>query len=134
MKVKEIASLVEGNILGDESLEISGVTSTEFPKNGYLSFVNEAGQLRELENSAIPCFIAPLESASESKTLIRVKNPKKAWAQILSVFCPPKKFKPGISEKAFVNPSAELAPDVTVEPFVYIGENVKIGKGSVIPG
>jgi len=132
MKVKEIANLLEGNILGDESLEISGVTSTEFPKEGYLSFVNETGQLQELENSITPCFIAPLESTSKNKTLIRVKNPKKAWAQILSVFCPPRKFKSGVSEKAFVNPSAELASDVTVEPFAFIGERVKIGKGSVI--
>lgn len=35
----------------------------------------------------------------------------------------------GISERAYVDPKAELGRDVVVEPFAYIAGNVKIGEG-----
>lgn len=37
-----------------------------------------------------------------------------------------------ISNLAYVSPKAELGNDVTVEPFAYIDEHVKIGDGTVI--
>lgn len=132
MQIKEIAKIVEGVIQGNDLLDIQGVTSADFPKEGFISFINDPAKIKEAESSLIPCFLAPPETTSDKKTLIIVKNPKKAWAELLTIFCPPRKYKPGISEKAFVSAGVSVDPSATIEPFVFIGERVKIGKGTVV--
>lgn len=70
--------------------------------------------------------VAPIES----KTLIRVKKPKVALAEVGNHFFVEKP-KQGIHPTAIINPDAKLGNDVTVGPYCVIGKAV-IGDGCII--
>lgn len=128
----EIAGIVQGTVKGNESLEIRGITSIDLPREECITFVGEQELIEDLENTPISCVLAPPGSASREKTLIIVKNPKAAWARLLSLFYPPRAYPGTVSNKAWISPSAQLGEGVTIEPFVYIGERVRIGSRTTI--
>lgn len=130
--VQEIASLIQGIVVGDGGLVISGITNRESPAAGHITFVQEIKYLKELENSDISCLIVPPQVAASSKTIIQCKHPKLAWAKLLSVFFPPDGFSQTVSDRAVISKTAKLGKNVTVEAYALIGENVEIGDESVI--
>lgn len=132
MKVKDIAQKVKGQVIGNENLEITGITNIENPQAGHIAFINQAEQIKDIENTAISCLFAPAGTQSAKTTLIIVDNPKLVWAQALAVFIPPRQYPSGISAQAFVDPSAQIGDQVTIEPFVYVGKKVKIGNNTVL--
>lgn len=66
------------------------------------------------------------------KTLIVVKNPKKALAIVGNTFFVDN-YQSGIHETSVVNSEADIANDVTIGPYSIIGR-ARIGRGTVIAG
>ena len=130
--LREIAKLTGGTVLGNDTLRISGITNSENPKPGFITFIQDPKHLKDLEASDIGCILVPPSVTASSKPLIQVANPKAAWAKLLSVFYPAKVYKPEVSDKASVAKSAKIGNNVTVEPFASIGERAVIGDGSVL--
>jgi len=128
----EIAGIVGGEIVGDASLIIKGITNIENPPPGHITFAQDEKGFKELESSDIACLIVPKQISQSSKVLIQVPHPKQAWAKLLREIFPARKFVPGISERAVVASSAKIGANVTIEAFVSVGENSEIGDGSVI--
>lgn len=67
---------------------------------------------------------------AQSKTLIIVKDPKKALAIIGNTYFADSNI-PSIHSSSVVDPDAQIAEDVIVAPFVQVGK-AKIGKGTII--
>ncbi len=128
----QLAREIQGKVVGDDQIVISGITNVDSPLPGHIAFLEDPSRLKDFEASPIACLIVPKQITSSSKPLIQVENPKLAWAKLLGLFFPPKAFPGTISEKAFIASSASLAKGVTVEAFAYIGEEVEIGAGSVV--
>ena len=130
--LKELAALIQGTVVGDENIRISGITNIENPEAGCLTYLTEAKRLSELENSKVTALIVSTEIKSSKKPLIQTANPKLAWAILLGLFHPETTYSKKISEKANVSKTAKIGKDATIEPFAFIGENVIIGTNSVI--
>lgn len=130
--VQEIASLIQGVVVGDGSVVISGITNRETPGAGLITFVQDVKYLKDLENSSISCLIVPPQVTASSKVLIQSKHPKLAWAKLLSVFFPSLPFSQTVSDKAVISKTAKIGKNVTVEPYAFIGDNAEIGDESVI--
>jgi UDP-3-O-[3-hydroxymyristoyl] glucosamine N-acyltransferase len=130
--VKKIAELVKGEVSGNEALPISGITNIEAPLEHCITFVTDSTRIKELEETPISCILAPPGSASRVKTLILTPHPKAAWAGLLGFFHPPRKYGGRISDRASISPTAVISGGVTVEPFAFIGDRVKIGAGSAV--
>jgi UDP-3-O-[3-hydroxymyristoyl] glucosamine N-acyltransferase len=56
-----------------------------------------------------------------------VPNPTLAYAKVATLFAPPLPRFSGRSEKAFIHKSARIGKDVSMYPFVYVGEEAWIG-------
>ena len=130
--VSELAQWLQGKVVGDGRVRISGITSAEHPLANHIAFLEDPVRLAELEKSPIACLIVPPQISASEKPLIQVEHPKLAWAQLLNLFFPPRTFPGTVSKEAFVASSARLGKGVTVEPFAYVGEETEIGAGSVI--
>lgn len=130
--IEVLARLIQGKIIGDSKLTVSGITNIEQPKAGCITFVQDEKKLKALEQTEIACLIVPESIAASTKTLIQVSNPKAAWAFLLNEFFPARKFTPGISPQASVSPQAKIGANVTIEPFAIIQDGAEIGDGSVI--
>ena len=132
--VKEVAAFVQARVLGDETVQVTGISSIQSAVAGDLIFVDDEKNLRPALQSRASAVIAGDFAASrtDSKPLLLAAHPRLAFARAAQFLCPKPERKPGIHPSAVVHPSAQLAEGVTVEERVVIGEGVSVGKGTWI--
>lgn len=132
MKLKKLSEIVSGELAGKADTEIRGVALIEAAGVGDLVFVLEDKFLAPALSSPAAAVVAPLSSKLGGKPGLLVKNPRLAMAQLLPLFAPKPKLKPGIHKTAVVSEDAKLGKRVVISPLVYVGSNVEIGDDTVI--
>jgi len=135
VKLTDIASLVKGEIIGlpqAHDIEITGVSGIRDAQEGDITFMAAQKYRKDLSASKASCVIVKEAIPDINLPQLKVSNPYRAFAILLEHFyVKPKKFS-GISSGAIVSGKAELAADVSVFPFSYISDNVRIGSGTII--
>jgi UDP-3-O-[3-hydroxymyristoyl] glucosamine N-acyltransferase len=130
MTITEIAEFLQGNLDGQGSTEISRVASFEKAQTGEIAFLEKTETTAQTNAS---CLIVPENfNKNLSISVIKVKNPKLAFAKIAAVLHPPKKRANFTHESAVISASASLGKDLFIGAFVTIGENSEIGDGTQI--
>ncbi|RME68488.1 MAG: UDP-3-O-(3-hydroxymyristoyl)glucosamine N-acyltransferase [Nitrospirae bacterium] len=134
MTLKELAEAIGATLVGDGTLEVKGVKGIEDAKEGDVTYIKDQKLLRSVELKA-SALIVPHEVEGLQIPQLVVENPLYGFARALEVFYG-KPYKPkGIMQGAFVASSADVHPEATVYPNVYIDENVRIGARTVVyPG
>jgi len=90
----EIAKLLAGEVLGDANATLTGFATADAAKPGDLTFAETDEFFTAAENSAATAIIAGKNAVSTKKILIRVANPRIAFAKALAVFFPEPKLPP----------------------------------------
>jgi len=132
VKLKELASLLSGEILGDHNIDIIGVSGINEAKEGDITFVSAKKYIKDLSKCRASCVIVKEPIPGIKVTQLKVSNPYFAFAKLLEHFYvkPPK--PSGISKDAVVSDKAEIGKDVSISPFSYISDDVSIGNGTII--
>ena len=138
--VKEVAEFVRARVLGDETVQLTGISSLQAAAPGDLIFVDDEKNLRRALDSTASAVIVGDFGASKtsSKPLLLAAHPRLAFARTAQLLCPYPERKPGVHASAIVHPSAQVASSASIEERVVIGEgaqigeNTRIGSGSVI--
>jgi len=129
----EIAEFVRARLVGDGSVELTGIASIQSASSGDLVFVEEEKDLRKaIESGAAAVIAGRFAGAPSAKPLLISDQPRLAFARASQFLCPPRRPKPGVDKTAIVDPSARLAGDVAVAAYSVIEEGVTIGAGSRI--
>lgn len=131
MKAKtlgELARVVDGEVVGDPSVAITGVAGVHEAGEGDITFAAGARYGARLkESKASAAVVPPGIEAADGMPVIRVENPDEAFSKIAGCFAPePVEFEPGI------HPTAVVADDVTMGEGVSIGAHVVIEPGCSI--
>jgi UDP-3-O-[3-hydroxymyristoyl] glucosamine N-acyltransferase len=132
--VSQLAEQLQGDVLGDGSVRITGFAAAAQARAGDLTFAEKASYFTTAEQSAASAVLVSGDFTSATKPLIRVSNARVAVARLLPLFFPPETESPGIHPSAVVAPSARLDPSAHIGPHCVIGENVKLGARCVLLG
>ncbi len=134
MTVEEIARRLGGRVAGDGASEISGVAGLEEARPGQVSFLWNPRYARALQNTRASAVVADEQTpAPAGVTLIRVKDPEAAFAEVAGWFAPPPvSFMPGIHPTAIVSPEAVLGEGVHVGPYCVVEAGASIGARTVL--
>jgi UDP-3-O-[3-hydroxymyristoyl] glucosamine N-acyltransferase len=134
-KLKELALWVDGTVVGDGEIEISGVAAIEEAQAGEITFIANPKYLRRLRDTNASAIVVSKEVTQANKPLLCVTHPQLAFAKILILFSE-KPYQPkGIDPHAWISPTAKLGKDLTVYPFVYIGDRCSIAdRVTLYPG
>jgi UDP-3-O-[3-hydroxymyristoyl] glucosamine N-acyltransferase len=134
-KLRELAQWVGGTVVGDGEVEITGASSIEEARAGEITFIASPKYLPKLDETKASAVIVSPEVTQANKPLLCVTNPYLAFSKIVSLFFY-KPYQPkGIDAKAWVSPTAQLGKDITVYPFVYLGDRCRIGDRVILyPG
>ena len=132
LTVAELAQRLAGEVAGDANAALTGFAMIDRAQAGDLTFAENAEYFAAAEASAATAIICGRDFSSDKKILIRVANPRVAFAKALAIFFPEPKFVPGIHPSAVIAKSAQVAPTAHVGPHCNIGERVKIGAGCVL--
>ncbi|MEW5692131.1 MAG: UDP-3-O-(3-hydroxymyristoyl)glucosamine N-acyltransferase [Candidatus Hydrogenedentota bacterium] len=127
--VKEIASFVQADVIGDDKTVISGISSIEDSQKGDITFALDEKYLKlALKSPATAIIISKKLYPKEQtdKVLLKVDNPRLSYAKVLDLFKSEPALLKGISEKSCIARSAEIGKNVCIAAFVYIGEKVII--------
>src|SRR6266498_687337 len=84
----EIAKQIDGEVLGDRSVELSGFAPADKARAGDLTFAENRTYFNRAEQSAAAAIMVDGEFTSTKKTLIRVPNARVAFAKVLPLFRP----------------------------------------------
>ncbi len=88
-----------------------------------------------LQTTRAIAVIVSEEHAQGIENALISQNPYVDFARAAGLFVRPADSFVGISDKAFIHPTATLGAGVTVFPFCYIGANVEVGDGATLyPG
>jgi len=100
----EIASHIGGEVLGDPSIQLNAFALPETARAGDLVFAETDGYVARAEKSAASAILLDetLAASSNTKVLIRVANPRVAFAKMLALFFPPARFARSILSRRFV--------------------------------
>lgn len=135
MKLKELADLVGGQVIGDGEVEITGVGPIEGVRPGEITFIANAKFLPKLNETDASAVIVSPEITQAKKSLLSVRNPQLAFAKILTLYASQPYQSKGIDSKAWISPSAQLGKELTIYPFVYVGDRCRIGDRVILyPG
>jgi len=130
----EIAEKVQGEVVGDDSVLLSGFASADRARVGDLTFAEKSSFFAVAESSEASAILLSGQFASAGKVIIRVADARIAAAKVLALFFPPDSTIPGIHESACVASSAQIDATAHVGPGCVVEEGVKIGARSRLIG
>lgn len=135
MKLKDIAKMLGGEVLGDPETEILGVKGIEEASGGDITFISGRKYLSAAQASGASCIMTGEFVEGMEKAQLKVADPRFCFAKLLEHFHARPKRPTGISPLAFVGGTARIGEEVSIYPFAYISEGVTLGKGSTVyPG
>lgn len=129
--LKEICEYLGGQLKGEPSIEISGVAAIDNTAPGDITFVSDAKHLRLLERCSASAAVVKKGLAPKVPHILH-ENPTLAFAKLLELFALKKAEPPCISDRAFISPKARIGRDVSIHPWVYIGDDCEVGDGAVL--
>lgn len=140
ISVKEIASLVNGKIIGDESLSFSGINNIEEANDNDISLLFRRQYYKYLDTTKAKILLTSAEAPRTRNdiTYIEVEKPNLAFQKIISKYFAKGLILEGIdpsasvSETAILGDNVALGKNVVICDGVIIGDNTKIFHNSVI--
>jgi len=130
----ELAALVDGVVVGDGSVLISGVAGLEQAGPGHLSFYGNQKYKRQLLESKASAVLVGRDDDVSALTVssVRVANPHLAFARIAQEFVRQVRVPPGVAVGAFVHPGATIDSTASVLAGATISEGAVIKARAVI--
>jgi UDP-3-O-[3-hydroxymyristoyl] glucosamine N-acyltransferase len=133
LQVREIAEKLSAPFEGDGARHIVSAASIESAGPEQISFAAGAKALENAASSAAGCLLVPREFANAaSRTIIRVGQPRTAFARVIGLLHPEPSSEPGIDATATVAATARIGDSVSIGSRVVVGEGSQIGAGSRI--
>jgi len=133
--LEELARLVGGRVIGDPATEVSGVCPADEAQKGRIAFATGPEFVEKLRGSDASAVFVPEPIDDLEIAQVVVEDPRRAFFQAAALFKEQSAPAPGISDRAFVDPTASLGAEVTVFPLAYVGAEAAIGdRVRIYPG
>lgn len=132
---KQIASFVNGEVVGNENAEIYTFAKIEEGVAGALSFLANPKYTDYIytTHSSVVLVNRDFEPEHEiAATLIKVDNAYESLAKLMTMYEASKPKKQGISSLASIAPTAKIGDNCHIAPFVVIGDGCEIGDNCYI--
>lgn len=148
-----LARLVDGRLVGDAEQTVQGVAPVAEAGRDHITFASDERTLAVARDSEAGAVIVADDAPDIGRPMIRVPNPRLAFAIVLEQFAPSVEAPQDIDETAriaddavlgqgtvvgayaVISPGARLGDNVCVHPGVYIGRDVTVGDDTVLyPG
>ena len=132
IKLNEIAKMISGEIADDvKDIEITGLSDIKTAQTGDLIFA-VAEHLDEAKTTSASAVIVPLDADELKVPVIRVAEPKAAFAKLLTILVAQPQVKVEISDKAQIGEGVEIGKNVTIMAYAVIDDYAKIESGAII--
>jgi UDP-3-O-[3-hydroxymyristoyl] glucosamine N-acyltransferase len=135
MKLKELAKILGAEVSGPEEVDITGAAGLLDAGEGQMTFVAGSQYLKDLAKSHASAALVPLDTPAMHLPLVRVKNPRLAFARVLELFYVKPYQAAGISDRAVIGRNVIMGSELSLHPCAVIAEGARIGdRVTLYPG
>jgi UDP-3-O-[3-hydroxymyristoyl] glucosamine N-acyltransferase len=127
-----LAEHLAGQLDGDGSLALTGIAPIPRARATDVTFAETDKHCAAAAQSAAAVVIVPRDARVAGKTLIRVANPRAAFARTLALFVPARNYPAQIHPTAQVAGTAKLGRDVFIGEYAVVRDHVTIGDRTVV--
>ena len=131
--LKEIAGLIDGEVVGDEDILIKGVAGIKEAREGQITFLANPKYSPLIDKTQASAVITSRDVGSAPKPIIRTENPSLAFAKIVASFAPVEITHPkGIHPSVILGKNVLLGKNVAIGPYVVVEDGASIGDNTII--
>jgi UDP-3-O-[3-hydroxymyristoyl] glucosamine N-acyltransferase len=135
LALRDIARVVEGRLIGPPDVTVTGIASLADASEGDLSYIEHDRYLPAATRSRAAAFVVSQEIAGLTRPQIVAANAKYAFARIVEQFFTPPYAARGVAAEVARGQDVEMGADVSIWPFVTLGDRVRIGaRATLFPG
>jgi UDP-3-O-[3-hydroxymyristoyl] glucosamine N-acyltransferase len=136
MKLAEIAQSIDATLKAPSpdaaGIDIAKIAEIDKAVRGDLTFLSNENYKKYLTETKASAIIVKAFDADVAIPQLVHPNPYVAFAKASQLLQKKKDLMKGLSDKAFVSPTAKLGKNVSIYPFAFIGANVVLGDDVVI--
>jgi UDP-3-O-[3-hydroxymyristoyl] glucosamine N-acyltransferase len=132
---QQIATLIDGEVLGDPQVTVNNLSKIEEGCPGTLSFLGNPKYEDYLYKTKASIVIVNKDfkpKSSVESTLIRVLDPHKAFAKLLEAYNTKTNGLHGIEQPCHIAPTATIGSNTALAAFVYVSHRAQIGQNCKI--
>jgi len=131
----EIANIINGEVVGDKDLVVTGLSGIQEAKEGDLTFLANPKYIPLTEKTSATAIVTSRDIEISGKTIIRTDNPSLAFSNLISAMTGDDvhPFK-GVHKSAFVADDCTVGKNVSLGPFAIVESKTKIGDNTIIYG
>jgi len=131
--LKEVANIIDGEIIGDENIIVTGICGIKEAKEGDLTFIANSRYLPLMGQTRASAIITSMDVKTAPKAIIRTENPSMAFAKMVSLLAPNDVRRPkGIHPTAIIGDKVKIGKNVAIDPYVVLEDNVEIKDNTVL--
>ena len=129
-----MASLVQGELVGDPEIEITGVSEVEKGVPGTIIFLHMSKYRQFLDTTKASAVLISRDQSLDTINLSGIisDNPAIALSKILNYFAPDHKPTMEIHETAIIHKSVKIDGNVSIGPYSVLEKGVNIGRNVII--
>ena len=135
MSLREIAELVDGQVIGDENIVITGVAGIKEAKEGDITFVANSRYTSLMNTTQASAIIVGQGVSNNHRPLIQTDEPYLAFTKVMNLLVNGngEMIAPaGIHPTVILGKNVELGSSVSLQPHVVIEDDVQIGDRAII--
>jgi len=141
MKLRELAKITGGRILGNQDADITGAAGIKEAGDDDITFLSDKRGVPDISSSRASSIITNeslvelVKKARDTVNILVVENPQYSFAKAIESFYLQSHNPTGISEKSITGNNLKMGSDVSVYPLAFIGDEVSLGDRAIIfPG
>ncbi len=136
LSLTEIAELVQGELEGEDTINIHGVAKIEDAGVGEITFISNPRYEKFIDTTGASAVLVSKDFSRAAKPVIRTQNPYFSFIKVLRVFHPPGEIlREGIHPSAVVDKTTQIGANARIGAGAVIEQNCKIGENvSIYPG
>jgi UDP-3-O-[3-hydroxymyristoyl] glucosamine N-acyltransferase len=132
---EQIATVLNGTIEGDSSIEVNNFSKIEDGRPGTLTFLSNPKYTHYIYTTNASIVLVNDDFVAEhpiKATLIRCSNAYAALAVLLDMVEKSRPQKTGVEPMSYISESATLGENVYIGAFTYIADSAKIGNNTKV--
>ena len=131
--LKEIAKLIDGRVVGNGDILISGASGIREASEGDITFLSNPKYSSLMDKTLASAIVTSTDAQKTTKPVILTDNPSLAFVKIISIFTPKEVEHPkSIDSTALLGKNVTLGRDVAIGAYCVIGDNVVIGDNTIV--
>lgn len=131
--LREVAGLLDGEIIGDPEVIITGISGIKEAKQGDITFLANTRYLPLIHQTKASAVITSRDIKEAPLPILQTDNPSLAFAKMVQLIAPSEIRHPqGIHPTAVIGKGVVLGKEVSVEPYAVIDDEAIIGDQTVL--